>query len=118
MYVCVGLAVVAAIVYILTGAGVLSAGDLSDVKVPAGIAYVAAAGYIIGGGLILLKRRGLWITGFIINSLVIIIFYAMHASRPSVLSSTPGLITKIAQALLDAGLVYLILKFKPEKTVK
>jgi hypothetical protein len=118
MYLCLALAVIAAVFYILLGVGVVSAGDVSDVNAPPGIAYVAAAGYIIGGCLILLKKRGLWITGFVINSLVIIIFFTMHASRPWILSSVPGLATKLAQILLEAGLIYLILKAKPEKTAK
>jgi hypothetical protein len=115
MFVSLGLALVAALVYILMGAGVLKPGDLTTDEAPPGIAYIAAAGYIMGGFLILLKKRGLWITGAVINALVIIMFYAMHSDRPAVLSSAAGIITKVAQIPLEAGLIFLITKSGTEK---
>ena len=117
-YICLGLALVAAVVYILMGVGVLDAGDLGDVKAPPGITYIAAAGYIIGGLLIFLHKRPLLITGAIINALVIIMFFVLHRNNSTVLASAPGLITKIAQILLEAGLVYLILKYKKSTPAK
>lgn len=39
----------------------------------------------------------------------------MYADQPDVMFSAPGLITKIAQIFLEAGLIYLIVKSKPVK---
>ena len=65
---CVGLAMMAALAYFLTGAGILQPGNLTTAEAPQeGIPYVAGAGYIIGGLLILALKRWLWITGATIN---------------------------------------------------
>jgi hypothetical protein len=39
----------------------------------------------------------------------------MYADQPDVMWSAPGLMTKIAQVLMLAGLIYLIIKQKPIK---
>jgi len=107
MLICVTLALIAGVAYILTATGVLDAGIGSDEGPPA-IVYVAGACYIIGGLLILRKKRRVWITGVIINTLVIVIFIALYLSRTEVMFSVAGLATKIPQILLEIGLLYLI----------
>jgi hypothetical protein len=102
------LALLAASVYALLGAGVLQPGDLQAEDAPAGIAWTAGACYVIGGLLILTRKRLLWVIGSIINALVILIFVAAYVATPSVLFSVPGLATKSAQILLEIGLIYLI----------
>jgi len=107
---CTILAFTTAVVYFLTGAAVLQPGDLQPDDAPAFMAYAAGACYLGGGLLLLLRRRRLWITGAILNAGVIALFFAFYGQRPDVLLSVPGLATKIAQLLLEAGLLYLILK--------
>jgi len=109
------LALLAALVYFLMGAGLLQPGDLPADDAPAGIAYFAGACYVAGGLLILAGKRWLWAIGAVINALVIAGFYAIHAARPAVLLSLPGLATKSAQILLEIGLIYLIVTHKQEK---
>lgn len=109
------LALLAALVYFLMGAGVLQAGDLSADEAPAGIAYFAGACYAIGGLLILAGKRWLWVLGAVLNGLVIVGFFAIHATRPAVLLSLPGLATKSAQVLLEIGLVYLTVTRRRKK---
>lgn len=58
------------------------------------------------------KRRWLWIIGAILNFIPIVVFYAAYAGRPEIMLSAPGLFTKIAQVLLEIGLIYLIVMFK------
>lgn len=113
IYICLALAVIAAATYFLMGLDVLQPGDLSPEDAPPAITWVIGGCYIVGGGLILLRRRWLWITGAVINLLVIVFFVVMYAGRPDVMFSAPGLITKISQLLLEAGLVYLIFAWRP-----
>ena len=109
------LALLAALVYFLMGAGVLQPGDLQADDAPAGIAYFASACYVVGGLLILARKRWLWVVGAVINALVIVGFFAAYAARPGVLFSVPGLATKTAQILLEIGLIYLIVTHKQRK---
>lgn len=109
------LAILAALVYFLMGAGVLQPGDLQADEAPAGIAYFAGACYAIGGLLILMRKRWLWVIGAVINGLVIVMFFAAYAARLAVLFSAPGLATKSAQILLEIGLIYLIVTHKQEE---
>ena len=112
------LALLAALVYFLMGAGVLQPGDLQADDAPAGIAYFAGVCYIIGGLLILARKRWLWVVGAVINALVIVMFISAYAARPSVLFSVPGLATKSAQILLEIGLIYLIVTYKQREAKK
>jgi len=112
------LALLAALVYFLMGAGVLQAGDLPADEAPAGIAYFAGVCYVVGGLLILARKRWLWVIGAVINALVIAMFFAAYISRPAVLFSLPGLATKSAQILLEMGLIYLIVTHKQKEAVK
>jgi hypothetical protein len=108
MVICLGLAVVAAVAYFLAGANILTVPGLNADEAPAAIPYVAGGCYILGGLLIFTKRRGLWIFGAIINVVVIAFFFMMYNQKPDIMLSTPGLVTKITQVLLEVGLVYLI----------
>jgi len=110
---CTVLAFVAALVYFLTGAAILQPGNLQTDDAPEFMAYAAGACYIAGGLIILLRRRRLWITGAILNAGVIALFFAFYSQRPDVFLSIPGMLTKATQVLLEAGLIYLIVKSKP-----
>lgn len=109
------LALVAALVYFFMGAGMLTPGNLQADEAPPGIAYIAGAGYLIGGLLILIRKRWLWVVGAVINALVVVMFITAYAARPEVLYCGPGLATKVAQILLEIGLIYLIVTYKPGK---
>ena len=103
------MALAAALIYILAGAGILYYGDLVGTgEAPPFIFFVAGAFYILVGWLVRPERRRLRITLAVVNLLVIIIFFQMWFGRPDVLTSAAGLGTKIAQALLEIGLFYLI----------
>jgi hypothetical protein len=103
------LAVLAAAAYLLIGQQILAVGDLQTLERPTGILIVAAGSYLLGGLLILLRSRWLWIVGAVINALVIVFFFQMYADRPSVMLSAGGLASKAAQVLLEVVLVYLII---------
>ncbi len=115
MLVCLAMALISALIYVLLGIGVMHAGDLTSGDGIPAFFYIIPAGYVIGGLLILLKKRWLWITGAVINAFTIVMFYTAYAARPDILLSAPGLITKIAQVLLEIGLIYLIVKSKPKE---
>jgi hypothetical protein len=104
-----GLALTAALSYVLVGLNVLSVGDLQTTEAPAAITYVCAGSYLLGGLLILLRRRWLWIVGAGINALVMLVFFTAYISRPAVMFSPGGVVTKAAQLLLEAGLLYIII---------
>jgi len=104
-----GLALTAALSYVLVGLNVLAVGDLQTTEAPAAITYVCAGSYLLGGLLILLRWRWLWMVGAGINALVMLVFFTAYMSRPSVMFSPGGLVTKAAQLLLEAGLLYIIL---------
>src|SRR5689334_2079850 len=107
MLLATGLALFAALSYLLIQLSLLGVGDVQTAGAPA-IPLVAAACYLVGGVLLLARRRWLLIRGAVINALVIGIFMMAYLNRPSVLFSIGGLATKIAQVLLEACLLYLI----------
>lgn len=108
MWLAVGLALIAALSYLLIQLGVLAVGDLKPSEQPPVIVFMAAGCYVLGGLLILLRRRWLWIVGAIINALVILFFAMAYVHRPSVMFSAGGLTTKIAELLLEVCLLVLI----------
>jgi cytochrome c biogenesis protein CcdA len=108
LWLAVTFAICAALSYVLIGLHMLGVGDLGPDERPPGIIYVAAGCYLLGGLLILLRRRSLWIIGATINALVIVFFISMYTERPAVLFSPGGLISKAAQLLLEISLLYLI----------
>jgi len=111
---CLVLAILAAVVYFLMAMDVLQAGNLQPDEAPTGIAYVAGACYLVGGLLILVRKRWLWIIGSLINALVLVMFFTAYTSRPDVMLSIAGLGTKIPQVLLEIGLIYLIVSYRQE----
>jgi len=106
------LSLVAALFYILTGAGVFQAGEVNAGGDASGIAFTAAGCYIAGGLLILLKKRWLWLTGAVINAIVIFIFYSMYIGNTAIMLSIPGLGTKVPQIILEVILIYLVARYK------
>jgi hypothetical protein len=104
----VGMALVTAVIYIMMDLNWLAVGDIGLDERPSGIIYVAAGSYLVGGLLILLRRRWLWVMVAVINALVMLFFFSMYQDRPAVLLSPGGIISKVAQILLEVGLIYLI----------
>jgi hypothetical protein len=108
LWTAVALALVAALSYVLMALNVLGLGDLQMDEKPAVIIYVAAGCYLIGGLLILLRNRWLLLFGAFINAMVILFFFNLYQNRPAVIFSPGGLISKIAQILLEGVLIYVI----------
>ena len=104
----VALALFTALSYILMAFNVLGVGDLQMEEKPAGIIFAAAGCYLLGGLLILLRNRGLLLFGAGINALVILFFFNLYKDRPTVMFSPGGLVSKIAQILLEVALIYVI----------
>jgi len=108
---CTVASLVASIVYILAGADLIYYGELgAHGESPPFIFFAAGAFYILVGYLVRLDRRWLRITLMIINALIMLIFFQMWAGRPDILTSAAGLGTKIAQFLLETGIVFLVVK--------
>jgi hypothetical protein len=108
MWLAVALALFAALSYLLIQLSMFGVGDLQTAGGP-DIPLVAAGCYLIGGLLIIVRRRWLWIVGAVINAFVILTFMMAYLNRPLVMLSTGGLATKIAQLLLEGCLLYLII---------
>jgi hypothetical protein len=108
IWLAVALAVIAALAYLLIAWDILGVGDLKTASDGDVIVYVAAGGYLLGGLLILVRRRWLWIIGAMINALVMVFFFKMYQNRPTVMFSAGGIATKIPQLLLEATLLYVI----------
>jgi len=118
IWVCLILSVLAAFGYFLMGAGIIHAANLTLDDAPPGFTWIAGAFYVIAGLLLLLKKRWIHTAFAVINVLVVAVFIFMWAGRTDVLFSTPGLMTKIPQILLEIGLIYWLVKSKPSaKTV-
>ena len=104
----VGLALFTALTYLLIASNVLGVGD-PQVALDGGvIIYVAAGGYLLGGVLILLRNRWLLLFGTFINFMVILFFFSMYQTRPEVMFSPGGLISKLAQILLEILLLFVL----------
>jgi len=110
-----GLAMATAIAYVLIFTHVLSIGNYDWANAPAGIGYAALGGYLLGGLLILVRQRWLWVIGLLINSLVIFAFFSMHQAEPELILSAGGLVSKILQILLELVLIYIIFAYKKKK---
>jgi hypothetical protein len=114
----VGLAFLTALAYILMAFNVLGAGDLRMGEKPVNIIFIAAACYLLGGGLILLRNRWLLIFGAFINAMVVLFFFKLYQGRPAVIFSPGGLISKTAQILLEFALIYTLVVNWRKSTVK
>jgi hypothetical protein len=109
LWLAVGLAMLTAFMYALIAFGVLGIGQ-EGARSDAMLAWVLAiGGYVAGGLLILVRSRKLWITGAVINGLVLLAFVRNWSGSPDIMFSAGGLATKIPQLLLEVVLVYLIL---------
>lgn len=115
MLFCLAMALISALIYILMANGVMLPTDLTTDQSLPPYFYIVPAGYVIGGFLILIKKRWLWITGAVINGFGVIMFYTTYADQVGIMLSAAGLITKIAQILMEIGLVYLIVKYKRKR---
>jgi hypothetical protein len=109
MWLAVALALVAAVAYVLIALDQLGVGDLEMAGDGDVIIYAAATCYLLGGLLILARRRWVWIIGALINALVMLFFFRLYQDRPAIMFSPGGLVTKIPQLLLEAMLLYLII---------
>jgi hypothetical protein len=108
MWVAVVLAIFTALAYVLMAFNVLGVGDLQMDERPAGIIYFAAGCYLLGGLLILLRNRWLLLVGAFMNAMVILFFFNLYQNRPAVMFSPGGLVSKIAQILLEVTLIFVI----------
>jgi hypothetical protein len=108
LWTAVGLALFTALSYLLMALNVLGVGDLQMDEKPAVIIYVAAGCYLLGGLLILLRNRWLLLFGAFINAIVILFFFNTYQDRPAVMFSPGGLVSKIAQIMLEVVLIYVI----------
>jgi hypothetical protein len=108
MWIAVALALLTALSYILMQFNILGVGDLKVAQDSGAIIYVAAGCYLVGGLLILLCNRWLLLFGTFINAMVILFFFNMYQNRPAVMFSPGGLVSKIAQILLEVALIYVI----------
>jgi hypothetical protein len=108
LWTAVVLALLTALSYILMQFNILGVGDLEVGEKPAGIIYVAAGCYLLGGLLILLRNRWLLLFGVFMNTMVLLFFFNMYQNRPAVIFSPGGLVSKIAQILLEFALFYVI----------
>lgn len=108
LWIAVALAFLTALSYLLMQFNILDVGDLQVDEKPAGIIYVAAGCYVLGGLLILLRNRWLLLFGAFINALVVLFFFSMYQNRPAVMFSSGGLVSKIVQILLEVALIYVI----------
>ena len=108
LWTAVALAFISALSYVLMAFNILDVGDLQVDEKPAGIIYVAAGCYVLGGLLILLRNRRLLLFGAFINAMVVFFFFSMYQGRPAVMLSPGGLVSKIAQILLEVALIYVI----------
>ena len=109
-WIAVGLAFFTSIAYVLIALRLLPIGLTDPSGEGGGIIFVAAGCYLLGGLLILLQRKWLWIIGILINALVVLFFFNMYQARPEVMFSTGGLITKIPQILLEVSLIILLVR--------
>ena len=110
-----GLALATAAAYALIIWHVLPIGDYDWADAPAFIGYAAIIGYLLGGLLILVRQRWLWIIGLLINALVMFAYFSMHQAEPNLLLSAGGLVSKILQIVLEVTLIYLIFAYKKKK---
>ena len=108
MWIAVALAIFSALAYMLMAFNVLGVGDLKMDEKPAGIIFIAAGCYFLGGWLIMLRNRWLLLFGAFINAMVILFFFNLYQDRPAVMFSPGGLTSKVAQILLEAALLYVI----------
>ena len=105
----VGLALFTALTYLLIASNVLGVGDPQAGRDGGFIVYVAAGCYLVGGLLILLRKRWLLLFGALINAMVILFFFSMYQARPEVIFSPGGFVSKLAEILLEISLLIVLI---------
>lgn len=111
MWAAVALAFLAAFSYLLMELNVLGVGSIQGDEKPAGIAIFAGGCYLLGGLLILLRKRWLLLFGAFINAMVILFFFSMYQARPEVMFSPGGLVSKLAEILLEISLLLVLIAY-------
>ena len=113
MWLAVALSALIALSYIMMKLQWLGIGPIELAPQVVITIYIVTGGYLLGGALILLRNRRLWIAGAVINGLVMLLYFSMYAQHPEVLLSAGGAISKSLQLLLEVGLLYLIFTHGP-----
>ena len=111
LWAAVALALCTALSYVLMAFNVLGVGNLQVGEKPVNVIFVAAGCYLLGGLLILVRNRWLLLFGAFINAMVVLFFFNLYRDRPAVMLSPGGLMSKIAQILLEMALIYVIVVF-------
>ena len=106
--VAVGLAGLVSVVYFVIAAD-LAPGDVTSPPTP--VMFIAGMSYLIGAGLILLRRRRLLIICAVLNPLVIVAFLVSVLLGRAELELL-SLLSKLAQVCLEVVLLLLILRVK------
>lgn len=104
----VALALFTALTYLLIAFNILGVGDPQVARDGGPIVYVAAGCYLLGGLLILLRNRWLLLFGALINMMVVLSFYSMYQARPEVMFSAGGVVSKLAEILLEIPLLIVL----------
>ncbi len=105
----VGLALFTALTYVLIALNILGVGN-PQVAGDGGVDHLCGGEDVIsfGGLLILLRNRWLLLFGTFINFMVILFFFSMYQTRPEVMLSPGGLISKLSQILLEILLLFVL----------
>ncbi|MCK7530824.1 MAG: hypothetical protein MZV63_07145 [Marinilabiliales bacterium] len=103
----VGLAIFTALIYILIASNVLGVGN-PQVASDGGSSSMWRQDVICRRLLILLRNRWLLLFGTFINFMVILFFFSMYQTRPEVMLSPGGLISKLSQILLEILLLFVL----------
>ncbi len=104
-----GLALFAGLGELLIALNVLTIGHLDMAAAPEALVYLAALGYLTGGLVILPRSRGMLFVGTLINAMLMIAYTNFSPNQPISELFAGGLVTKAAQTVLEAVLIYMIL---------
>ncbi|RPI84018.1 MAG: hypothetical protein EHM41_14450 [Chloroflexi bacterium] len=102
------LALTAALFYAMIALGVLPIGDLVNADETAGMMTIAAVCYLLGGLLLRIRLRWLWIVSAVLNGAATFSFFRLNLGSSEVLLTPGWFATTAAQMLLELVLVFLI----------
>ncbi len=109
-----GLCAACAVVYLLIGAGVITAtapaadgSSLLPFGVAAGLAFATGAVLLVA-----VDRRVLWVLGAVFQALVVIVYVAVSEKRDPPFEAW-GIALKVAEVLILGALVYLAVQPRP-----
>ncbi len=108
VWLAMGLGLFAAMAYLLLALNVLTVGNLNLTEAPLVIVCLAALCYLAVGLLILSRDRWLLLYGALINAMMILFFFELHQDHLTPVTLSPGMVTKVAQLLLEGVLICLI----------